>query len=58
LNMQARSLESLGRKIGGLLGDDGHADVSTPPSGCKFSGLMARGRSPSSRASASMTMFE
>jgi len=35
LNMQARSLGSLGYKVGGLLGEDDHVDVSTPPPGCK-----------------------
>jgi len=35
LNVDAHDFVSLGSKIGGLLGEDDHADVSTPPSGCE-----------------------
>jgi len=57
LNMLARSLGSLGSRIGGLLGEDDHVAVSTPPSGCtsKFASLTASGGTRHSRASARMT---
>jgi hypothetical protein len=35
LNVEANSFMSLGSKIGGLLGEDDHTDVSTPPSECQ-----------------------
>ena len=41
LNMQARSLGSLGCRVGGILGEDDHVDVSTPPSKCKLAMLSA-----------------
>jgi len=55
LNMQARSLGSLGSRIGGLLGEDDHVAVSTPPPGCKFAKLTAVRTTHSSHASARMT---
>ena len=57
LNMQARSLATLGCKIGGLLGDDDHVDVSTLPSGCKKSSrvLTTVQHTPRVDASARMT---
>ena len=57
LNMQARSLATLGCKIGGLLGDDDHVDVSTLPSGCKKSSrvLTTVQNTPRVDASARMT---
>ena len=35
LNVQATSLGKLGYRIGGLLGEDDHAHVSTPPAECR-----------------------
>jgi len=35
LNVQATSLGKLGYRIGGLLGEDDNADVSTPPAECR-----------------------
>jgi hypothetical protein len=58
LNMQAKSLGSLGNKIGGLLGEDDHVSVSTPPPGCKFEQLTAvHGNQMVSFASARMTLI-
>jgi len=55
LNMQARSLGSLGCRIGGLLGEDDHVGVSTPPSGCDR-GLLQKPLTPRRvQASARMT---
>jgi len=54
LNMRAASLGSLGCKIGGLLGEDSHDDVSKPPSQCHLL-LLATPRAASrSVASASL----
>jgi hypothetical protein len=55
LNMQAVSLGNLGYKIGGLLGEDGHDDVSNAPSQCLPLSLLAASHEPSrSMASASL----
>lgn len=35
LNVEANSFMSLGSKVGGLLGEDDHTDVSTPPAECQ-----------------------
>jgi len=48
LNMKAEGLESLGCRIGGLLGEDDHADVSELPSGCP-SILLSESRSQKAR---------
>merc|ERR1719326_2385969 len=55
LNMQARSLGSLAQRIGGLLGEDSHADVSTPPAGCTLSMLALPRHALHVHASASLT---
>jgi hypothetical protein len=55
LNMQARSLGSLGSRIGGLLGEDDHVAVATPPPGCKFAKLTEVRTTRRADASARMT---
>jgi hypothetical protein len=55
LNMRAASMGNLGYKIGGLLGEDGHDDVSKAPSRCPTLSLVATPREASrSMASASL----
>jgi hypothetical protein len=44
LNLQARSLGSLGSKIGGILGEDAHNDVSAVPQGCHVAALLTMPR--------------
>jgi hypothetical protein len=55
LNMQARSLATSGYRIGGLLGEDDHVAVSTPPPGCEISRLTAVRTTRRIDASARMT---
>jgi len=50
LNVEARSFMSLGSKIGGLLGEDDHAGVSTSPSECQRETLAKASRSIHSSA--------
>jgi len=50
LNVEARSFMSLGSKIGGLLGEDDHAGVSTSPPECQRETLAKASRSIHSSA--------
>jgi hypothetical protein len=42
LNIDAKSLASMNCRVGGLLGEDDHAGVSTPPAECQFSSSSQR----------------
>jgi len=55
LNVQATSLGKLGYKIGGLLGEDDNADVSTPPSECKNLMMLSTPKNDTERSLASAT---